>query len=64
MNTNHLSVGEIVQYISSGVITEVSGEDFLRVVDELNEKYTDSYENGYNIGYGDAEEFYTRKDFA
>lgn len=58
MNTNHLSVDEIVQYISSGVITEVGGEDFLRVVEEYEERVKDSFDDGMKVGYDKAEAYY------
>lgn len=55
MNTKHLSVDEIVQYISSGVLTEVSGEDFLRVVEELLLQNEEMFDEGRKVGYCDAE---------
>lgn len=58
MNTNHLSVDEIVQYISSGVITEVSGEDFLRVVEELLLQNEEMFDEGHKAGYSEATQDY------
>lgn len=58
MNTNHLSVDEIVQYLSSGVLTEVSAEDFLRVVEEYEGRVKDSFDDGYKRGYDVADKYY------
>lgn len=62
MNTNHLSVDEIVQYIDSGVITEVSGEDFLRVVEELLFQNEEMFDEGRKVGYCDAERDFKQED--
>lgn len=62
MNTNHLSADEIVQYISSGVITEVCAGDFLRVVEELLLQNEEMFDEGRKVGYCDAERDFKEED--